>query len=104
MRAPASPAIHEALRLCYGLVIRGRRHAPQRRAAHMMPNFKIVICGVIGFILLFAVTGAGIVTPQTYTRIGEMPEVSRPLMQQVIVYVPGLAQFQSLNATRRGEE
>jgi hypothetical protein len=75
-----------------------------RNGVPMLPNFKIVICGVILFVLLFAVTGAGIVTPQSYTRIGKMPEVSRSLMQRVIADEPGLAQFQRLTVTRRSEE
>jgi len=78
--------------------------ATPRNGVPMLPNFKIVICGVILFAILIAVTGAGVVTPQTYTRIGEMPEVGRPLMQRVIADEPGLAQFQRLTVTRRGEE
>jgi hypothetical protein len=78
--------------------------ATPRNGVPMLPNFKIVICGVILFAILIAVTGAGVVTPQTYTRIGEMPEVGRPLMQRVIADEPGLAQFQRLTVTRRSEE
>jgi hypothetical protein len=81
-----------------------RRQSMPRNGVPMLPNFKIVICGVILFVVLFAVTGAGVVTPQTYTRIGEMPEVGRPLMQRVIADEPGLAQFQRLTVTRRSEE
>jgi hypothetical protein len=81
-----------------------RRQSVPRNGVPMLPDFKIVICGVILFVILFAVTGAGVVTPQTYTRIGEMPEVGRPLMQRVIADEPGLAQFQRLTVTRRGEE
>src|ERR1700736_1853289 len=81
-----------------------RRQSVPRNGVPMLPDFKIVICGVILFVILFAVTGAGVVTPQTYTRIGEIPEVGRPLMQRVIADEPGLTQFQRLTVTRRGEE
>ena len=46
----------------------------------MLPNFKIVIGGILIFVLLFAVTGAGVVAPQIYTRVGAMPEIGRPLI------------------------
>jgi hypothetical protein len=68
----------------------------------MLPNFKIVIGGVLIFVLLFAVTGAGVVTPQIYTRIGAMPEIGRPMMQRVIGDEPALAQLPA--STRRGDE
>jgi hypothetical protein len=96
--------IHEALRLCYGSDDSGRElsHSTERRATHMLPNFKIVIGGVLIFVLLFAVTGAGVVTPQIYTRVGAMPEIGRPMMQRVIGDEPALAQLPS--STRRGDE
>jgi hypothetical protein len=49
----------------------------------MLPNLKIVIGGILAFVLLLAVTGAGIVTAPTYTRIGTTPEVSHPMMQRI---------------------
>ena len=50
----------------------------------MLPNFKIVIGGIVIFVLLFAVTGAGVLTPEVYTRVGAMPEIGRPMMQHVM--------------------
>jgi hypothetical protein len=81
------------------LLIRAMRAFPGT-ATQMLPNFKIVIGGVLIFVLLFAVTGAGIVTPQTYTRIGAMPEIGRPLMQRVIADESA----QLSTALRRGDE
>jgi hypothetical protein len=66
----------------------------------MLPNFKIVIGGILIFVLLFAVTGAGVVTPQTYTRVGAMPEVGRPMMQRVIADESA----QLSTSLRRGDE
>jgi len=66
----------------------------------MLPNFKSVIGGVLFFVLLFAVTGAGVVTPRTYTRIGAMPEIGRPLMQRVIADESALLS----TSLRRGDE
>jgi hypothetical protein len=70
----------------------------------MLPNFKVVICAIMFAVLLFAVTGAGVVIPDTYTRVGEMPEVGRPMMQRMITDEPGQAQFYTLSLTRRGGE
>jgi hypothetical protein len=70
----------------------------------MLPNFKIVICAILFAVLLFAMTGAGTVTPETYTRIGESPEIGRPMMQRMITDVPAQAQLQALTFTRRAEE
>jgi hypothetical protein len=92
--------IHEALRLCYGSADSGEARAFPGTARQMLPNFKIVIGGVLIFVLLFAVTGAGVVTPQTYTRIGAMPEIGRPLMQRVIADESA----QLSTALRRGDE
>jgi hypothetical protein len=66
----------------------------------MLPNFKIVIGGILIFVLLFAVTGAGVVTPQIYTRIGAMPEIGRPMVQRVIA--DDSAQVST--SLRRGDE
>jgi hypothetical protein len=75
-----------------GCVIRRNVLAFPETATNMLPNFKIVIGGVLIFMLLFAVTGAGVVTPQIYTRIGAMPEIGRPMMQHVFADEAGLAQ------------
>ncbi len=70
----------------------------------MLPNFRIVICAVMLTVLLFAVTGTGVVMPETYTRIGEMPEIGRPMMQRMITDEPAQAQFFALTLARRTEE
>jgi hypothetical protein len=75
-----------------------------RSGPHMLPNLKIVICAVMFAVIAFAVTGAGVHLPETYTRIGEMPEIGRPMMQRMITDEPGQAQFHILTLTRRGEE
>ena len=71
---------------------------------HMLPNLKILICGVVFALLLFAVTGAGILLPESYTRVGEMPEVGRPMMQRMIADEPAQAQFHIMTVARRSEE
>ncbi len=71
---------------------------------HMLPNLKILVCGVVFGLLLFAVTGAGVMLPDSHTRIGKMPEVSRPMMRQVIADEPAQVQFQVMSAARRSEE
>jgi hypothetical protein len=70
----------------------------------MLPNFRIVICAAMLTVLLFAVTGTGVVMPETYTRIGEMPEIGRPMMQWMITDEPAQAQFVALTLARRSEE
>jgi hypothetical protein len=99
-RAQRGFTIHEALRLCYGFADSGDACAFPGTATQMLPNFKIVIGGILIFVLLFAVTGAGVVTPQTYTRVGAMPEIGRPLMQRVIADESA----QLSTALRRGDE
>jgi len=70
----------------------------------MLPNFTIVICGAILTVMMLAVTGSGLVTPETRTRIGEMPEVGRPMMQRMISEPAGQAQFAALELSRRADE
>jgi hypothetical protein len=70
----------------------------------MLPNFTIVICGAVLTVMMLAVTGSGLVTPETRTRIGEMPEVGRPMMQRMISEPAGQAQFAALELSRRAEE
>jgi len=70
----------------------------------MLPNYKIMIGAFLLSVILFAMTGVGIVMPETYTRIGEMPEVSRPMMQRMITDEPEQARFRILNLVRRSEE
>ena len=103
--------IHEAVRLCYALAIRVRvddssikqlLHA--YNGLHMLPNLKILICGVVFGPLLFAVTGAGVLLPDSSTRVGEMPEIGRPMMQRMIAEEPAQAQFRVMTVARRSEE
>jgi hypothetical protein len=71
---------------------------------HMLPNLKILICGVVFGPLLFAVTGAGVLLPDSNTRVGEMPEIGRPMMQRMIAEEPAQAQFRVVTVARRSEE
>ena len=75
-----------------------------QQGLHMLPNFRIVICAAMLTVLLFAVTGTGVVMPETYTRVGEMPEIGRPMMQRMITDEPAQAQFIALTLARRTEE
>jgi hypothetical protein len=68
----------------------------------MLPNFTVVICGAILTVLMLAVAGSGLIDPETRTRIGAMPEVSRPMMQRMIA--EPAARFAALEAARRAEE
>jgi hypothetical protein len=70
----------------------------------MLPNFTVVICGAVLTVIMLAVTGSGLVTPETRTRIGEMPEVGRPMMQHMIAEQTAQAQFAVLDLSRRAEE
>jgi hypothetical protein len=70
----------------------------------MLPNLKILICGLVFGLLLFAVTGAGVKLPDSYTRVGEMPEIGRPMMQRMIAEEPAQARFHILTVVRRSEE
>jgi hypothetical protein len=70
----------------------------------MLPNFTIVVCGAILTVMMLAVAGSGLITPETRTRIGEMPEVGRPMMQHMISEPAGQAQFAALDVSRRAEE
>jgi hypothetical protein len=70
----------------------------------MLPNFTIVICGAILTVMMLAVTGSGLVTPETRTRIGEMPEIGRPMVQRMIPEQAAQAQFAALDLSRRAEE
>jgi hypothetical protein len=74
------------------------------RVAHMLPNFTLVICGAVLTVLMLAVTGSGLVVPETRTRIGEMPEIGRPMMQRVMVETTARAELAALELSRRAEE
>ena len=90
-------------RFVYALLIRASSkllHA--YNGLHMLPNLKILICGVVFGPLLFAVTGAGVLLPDSNTRVGEMPEIGRPMMQRIIAEEP--AHFRIMTVARRSEE
>jgi hypothetical protein len=70
----------------------------------MLPNFTIVICGAVVTVIMLAVTGSGLITPETRTRIGAMPEVGRPMMQHLIAEPAGQARIAILEVERRAEE
>jgi hypothetical protein len=70
----------------------------------MLPNFTVVICGAILTVVMLAVTGSGLITPETRKRIGEMPEVGRPMMQHMIAEPAGQARFMVSELSRRAEE
>jgi hypothetical protein len=67
----------------------------------MLPDLRFLICGVLFCFLLFAVTGAGVMLPDARTRIGEAPEIGRPMMQRSIVEVPAPAPYSIATAARR---
>jgi hypothetical protein len=71
---------------------------------HMLPNLKFLFCGVVFGLLLFAVTGAGVMLPDSPSRVGEMPEIGRPMIQQAIAEEPAPAQFYAMTLVRRSEE
>jgi hypothetical protein len=70
----------------------------------MLPNLRFLICGVLFCFLLFAVTGAGVMLPDTRTRVGEMPEIGRPMMQQSMMDASTQAQFYMTMVARRTNE
>jgi hypothetical protein len=69
----------------------------------MLPNLAFMICGILFCLLLFAVTGAGIMLPDSRTRIGEMPEIGRPMMQRSMAEVPAQSQIYMMTARRSDE-
>jgi hypothetical protein len=71
---------------------------------HMLPNLKFLVCGILFCVLLFAVTGAGVMLPDSRTHIGEMPEIGRPMMQRSMADVPAQAQVYMATAARRNDE
>ena len=60
----------------------------------MLPNLNVVICGIVLSVIAFGATGNGIIMPQTYTRIGKPPAVSRPIrptMESIVADEPARA-------------
>jgi hypothetical protein len=70
----------------------------------MLPNLKFLICGILFCFLLFAVTGAGVMLPDSRTHVGEMPEIGRPMMQRSMAEAPAQAQVYMAAVTRRSGE
>ncbi len=70
----------------------------------MLPSLKFFICGVLFCVLLFILAGAGVVTPDSRTHIGEMPEVGRPMMQRSMAEMPAQTQVYMMAAARRSDE
>jgi hypothetical protein len=68
----------------------------------MLPNFTVVICGALLTVLMLAVAGSGLIDPETRTRVGAMPEISRPMMQRMITE-PARGQFAAIEMSRRAE-
>jgi hypothetical protein len=54
----------------------------------MLPNLKFLGCGILFCFLLFILAGAGVMLPDARTRIGEMPEIGRPMMQRSMAEAP----------------
>src|ERR1700683_564011 len=66
-----------------------------RHGIIMLPSIKVLIGALLLCGLLFAMTGVGIIMPETHTRIGEMPAVGRPMMQRMITDEPVQDEFRS---------
>jgi hypothetical protein len=70
----------------------------------MLPNLKFMMCGILFCFLLFAVTGAGVMLPDSRTHVGETPEIGRPMMQRSIAEIPAPSQFYRMTVVRRSDE
>jgi len=70
----------------------------------MLPSFKIVLGALLLCAVLFAISGAGIVLPESHTRFGEVPEVGRSMMQPMIGEERAQERLQRLNTARRAEQ
>jgi hypothetical protein len=70
----------------------------------MLPDVRFLVCGVLFCFLLFAVTGAGVRLPDARTRIGEMPELVRPMVQRSMAEAPAQSQLYMMTAARRISE
>jgi hypothetical protein len=70
----------------------------------MLPDLKFLVCGILFCVLLFAVTGAGVMLPDSRTHIGEMPEIGRPMMQRSMAEVPARAPAYAMAVARRSGE
>ena len=70
----------------------------------MLPSFKIVLGALLLCAVLFAISGAGIVLPESRTRFGEVPEAGRSMMQPMIGEERAQERLQRLNTARRAEQ
>jgi hypothetical protein len=69
----------------------------------MLPDLKVVICGIAFCVLLFVAAG-GVTPPETRTHVGEMPEVVRPMMQESMAETPEAPPLLAMMAVRGGGE
>jgi len=53
----------------------------------MLPDLKVVVCGIAFCILLFVAAGS-VTLPESRTHVGEIPELARPMMQESIAETP----------------
>ena len=53
----------------------------------MLPDLKVVVCGIAFCVLLFVAAG-GVTLPESPTHVGEMPELARPMMQESVAETP----------------
>src|SRR5262249_26376784 len=89
----------------YALVIRASRTCFMPYSGlHMLPNLKILIGGGGFALFLFAVTGTGVLLPESYTRGGEMPGIGRPMMQRMIADGPAQAQVHTSTVAPRSKD
>jgi hypothetical protein len=70
----------------------------------MLPNLSFLTCGILFCLVLFVLAGTGAMLPDARTRIGEMPEIGRPMMQQSIAEAPAPIQFYRVVVVRPGDE
>jgi hypothetical protein len=70
----------------------------------MLPSLKVVIGAFLLCVILFAMTGTGVVTPESHTRVGAMPAVGRPMMQRMLTDEGRQGQLRTREVARRAEE
>jgi hypothetical protein len=70
----------------------------------MLPNLKLLVCGILFCFLLFAAAGTGVMLPDARTHVGEMPEIGRPMMQRSMAEAPAQAGIYMMAAARRSDE
>lgn len=71
----------------------------------MLPKFRVILGGVVLTLLALMASGWGLVPIQeSYTRIGDIPQVGRHLVQQAIMVSPEQHQFATAVAARRMDE